>query len=501
MDVSFVVAAARRYWWIVALCTALGVAPFLALKAGSSAEYESTARLLVTPPSDAPSGVSFSPDPDRYIVGQLGILRSESIASQVAAKLKPRSTTKAIQDGVAVTSQPGSDVVSVTVRDENPQRAREIADAYVGEYFTSLRRQISETQKPELDNIDKQISALTTELARVDEKIGAKIAPYLPGGGLAGSDRSAIPTAEQVAPDLNSQKLNLLTQYNEIVATRTRQEIGSRLRVTSQVVERASLPTIPAPGAGALVVPAGLMAGAFAGVVLAGLIAHTSPKVLDRRRAEDALGIPIIGKVPSSSSLTMDPKLAVDKLPEDLTRFVDLLRVRADGYTTSGHQTRILVAASGSGADTAGLAAAIAGRYAAEGTATVLIDQNSRQQTLTRHNSNAMAPVAGTTNRSAKKQEPNDSKSGAASTSLRFVPFAADSTSAQGTNGSANSVVVIDGGSLLSSHTARASQTSDVVVLAIALRKQRKSELRDSAAVLQSRGKDFLPVLAPDARE
>ncbi len=501
MDVSFVLAAARRRWWVVLLCAALGLIPFLALRAGAGSEYESTARLLVTPPSDAPTGVSFSPDPDRYIVGQLGILRSESMALQVAAVLKGKPSVKSVQDSVTIESQPGSDVVSVGARDSKPQRAREIADSYVNEYFKYLRQQISETQKPELDSIDQQIAALTNRLKVVDEKLRDAISPFLPGGSRAGSDRSAIPTAEQVAPELNSEKLTLLTRYNEIVANRTRQEIGSRLRVTSQIVERASLPTIPTEGAGSLLIPAGVLAGLFGGVIAAALLAFSSPKVLDRRRVEETIGVPLVGSIPRASALPRDPRTAAADLPENLRQFVDVLRVRADGFARPGRSARILVAGAGAGADTAGLAAALAGRYAAEGTPTVLVDQDSRSQALTRVNSGPEMPDK-RLKRGIRALDATETAPGRGG--VRFVAYDRSNidmneVTSEGASGSP--VVVVDGGALMSSSTARLSQESDVVVLAIPLGRQRKSELRESASLLRSRGKDFLPVISPAARE
>src|SRR4051794_17503356 len=87
MEFSYVATAVRRYWWVVVLCVAIGLVPVIARRS-STQEYVARAVLLVSPPSDSRVQVTFNNDPDRYVIGQLSVLRSSSLADQVAKKIE-----------------------------------------------------------------------------------------------------------------------------------------------------------------------------------------------------------------------------------------------------------------------------------------------------------------------------------------------------------------------------------------------------------------------------
>lgn len=99
MELSFVFNALRRYWWVFVACTVLGaVAGVLGNDRGSEL-YESTAVLIVSPPSESRVQVSFTNDPDRYVIGQLSVLRSDDLAERVANEVGDGATTGEVSEG------------------------------------------------------------------------------------------------------------------------------------------------------------------------------------------------------------------------------------------------------------------------------------------------------------------------------------------------------------------------------------------------------------------
>ena len=88
------------------------------------------------------------------------------------------------------------------------------------------------------------------------------------------------PTLEQVAPDLVSRKDSLQAEYSQLLASKTALEIDQRLRVTSSIVQRGTVPDEPEPPR-TMLVYAGALGGFFIGLVGAVLLGRLSPRMLD----------------------------------------------------------------------------------------------------------------------------------------------------------------------------------------------------------------------------
>ena len=84
-------------------------------------------------------------DPDRYVLSQLSVLQSSSIAEKVATQY-PGQTTDSVSHAITVTHEPRSDLVTVGVTLADPQQAAEIANTYVNTYIADLKAQAAEQQ-------------------------------------------------------------------------------------------------------------------------------------------------------------------------------------------------------------------------------------------------------------------------------------------------------------------------------------------------------------------
>lgn len=93
MELSLVLTALRRRWWLILLFTILGGIVGSIYAPTSEELYESRAVLLVSPPDGA--SVSAQADPDRFVIGQLDILRSKTLADNVRRQPAKRSTDPA----------------------------------------------------------------------------------------------------------------------------------------------------------------------------------------------------------------------------------------------------------------------------------------------------------------------------------------------------------------------------------------------------------------------
>ena len=119
MELSFVTSALRRYWWVVVGMAVLGMIPGLLLGGSDGPpKYESRAVMLVSAPSANGGG-----DPDRYLSGQLSVLRSEQMADDAAAILDDGSNGGDVGPNVSIQREPQTDVVTIVAQSPSPERA------------------------------------------------------------------------------------------------------------------------------------------------------------------------------------------------------------------------------------------------------------------------------------------------------------------------------------------------------------------------------------------
>ncbi|NLV56579.1 MAG: hypothetical protein GXY13_13305 [Acidimicrobiales bacterium] len=366
MELPFITSALRRYWWVVILGALGGVLAATVLAPSGPAGYTSRAVLLLQAPSDSFQSYR-SNDPDRYVKGQLNVLNSEVLAQRVAERVDPDLRPAEVASLVSFTHEPLTDVVHVEVTSQDPELSQAIGNAYLDIYFESLRAQIEDTQAPEIEQLDAQIATIRDQLNEIDEAIEDALEPF--------RDRDAVPSIEQVSPRLASEKGVLLSQYENLLGTKNELNTNARLRVSSEVVQRATLPTHPTSSSTKLFRVAGLVGGGLAGAFAAIVMARMSSRVLGDDEVRELIGHAVVGRLPYQPEMRALPGHLVDRhLPDPAGSFVQRLCVRTEGIGVEGDLLSVLVVGSQRAAGTTSLATAMARRYAEAGAAVLLVD-------------------------------------------------------------------------------------------------------------------------------
>lgn len=521
MELSFIFNAIRRFWWVVVACVALFAGAALAVTNKLVGEYESKAVLLIAPPTGMV--VPSSDSPDRYIAGQLSVLASDSFAGSVAAQLNDGATVLSIHQALVVEQSPSTDVVTIIVSDEDPLRAQRIANTVVTLYFQQLNEFVSTSQAAEIAKIDERIESVQSELASVYAGIAEVIEPFLPSGPLSSNQVAAeIPTPEQVAPDLAARRDNLLAQASQLATIRSQLESSEAPHVTSEVVQAASLPTSRTVLPGRLILAAGLLGGAGVGLVAALIIARLSRWLLDDQHAEDVLGEPLVGWLPSEPEVK-DRSAALAHSPLSLKPIVEMICVRAEANAVPNEALIIAVVGTERGAGATTLALAMSSRYASGGSEVLLIDADGSEPELTHIFSDESIGLSEMMAMKYESAVPLHSSGllprGSASPSPPELPSCvipglhvvtrqspADADALRrfdirqiiGEASHHAGLVIFDAGALFGSASSiHLSQIADVVVLAIPLRRQGVRGLTLVAQQLQSRRGQLLPVATP----
>ncbi len=510
MELSFVANAIRRRPWIVLLCALLGLIPGLLKNASADPKFESLAVVLVSPPSEG-QAFSIGTGNDRYVENQLSVLQGSGLAERVANQVDGGLTRKSITEAVRVIREPGTDLVNVYAADADAEVAHDIAQKYVDIYMDDLQTRADEAQGPEIERLNGKLITLLGDIKALDDQILAAVAEFLPEAGRLYTQNETfpqIPTPDMVAGPQISLKQAKLEEYSKTLDLRTELELNAKLKVTSEIVQNASLPDTTVGGGRKVLFPLGLIAGAVMGAIAAAFVARLSPKVLDGAHASHVLDHPIVGSFARVRSISKQPVSALSSLPPSATPVINELCVRAEGNAEVGRPLTIVVVGTQRNAGTTTLAMAMAGRFANHGSKVLIVDADSRRSSLSRlfrTTPQTSIPAliseftSGRTSRDAvikgtQVAEVNvvglGDKSSAAALRRDTISTLLDAASKYA------EVIIFDGGPVLDAATTlHLCNVVDAVVLAIPIGDQRGSSLRVVRQQLGNIRGVLLPVL------
>ena len=280
MELSFVIDALRRYFWIVPIFAVLGMLPGIALGRTAEPTYVARAVLLVVPPRENRVEISFGGDNDRYISSELATMGSNQLAEEVAVRLDNGMDARDITESVTFIHPPRTDIVQVVAETPDPERSQVLANTLAQAYLDGLYDDVDGNQSPEAEQIDAQLASISEQLAAVDQSIEAAMLPFITPPDDVDGELPPIPGVEQVAPGLASQKTILLAQYTQLLTARTEFDLDPELQVASELVQEATIPLVPLLPQSRLLIAAGFIGGTFMGLLAAVVLARLSPRLL-----------------------------------------------------------------------------------------------------------------------------------------------------------------------------------------------------------------------------
>jgi tyrosine-protein kinase len=269
---------ARRRWLVLALVT-LGVASVALLTSLAGTEkYDATAVLLLreAEPLDSILGNSSDvSDPERVSNTQIGLIKLDAVAEGVKDELKLNTPTADLLNQVSTEFQGNSDLVSVTIRDENPRLAAAIANAFATEYVAFRR----DTARASLE-----------EAARL---------------------------ASERLESLSPEELEA-TEGRQLEARLGELETASSLQTGGvEVVRRASVPTDPAVPRPLLSTFIGLLVGFALAVMIVILLEFADRRIKDEDEAQEILELALLARIPRPPRGSKDGAMRRDRLREE----------------------------------------------------------------------------------------------------------------------------------------------------------------------------------------
>jgi len=508
LELSFVLSALRRRFWVVSLFAFLGALPGLLTDPPVSNEYRSIADLVIQQPTQGSTSF-FTSDADRYVIGQLSVLESAGLVSQVAQVngLEPAD----VREAITIEQLPETDVVEIQAVYTDATIAQNIAQSYVDAYMNTLETDRSDQN--ELDRLNSEIQILQNRLSNLNNRIQEQMQPYL-DDSRRGNPPPQIPQPNSVDPAAVSERDLAQAELQELIRVKNALISDSRLRVNTRVIQNATQPLEPLPAGGQFLLAGGLFAGAMLGVAAALAWARFSTKVLDEDTASEILGAPVVSEFPHYRSLARQPLAAFQSLPRSAMPVIDQLCVLAEAKASIDQPLSVVVVGTQRGAGATTLALGMAERFAAGGSSVVLVDADVRDPRITAiFNATADGGVpAVVANDGAlidqrgrsvftRTMDPEVSVLGLGSNrgqaSLRRDTVASVLEAAR----RKAQIVVVDGGPALDlASTLQATALCDAVVLSVPLSRQKSDSLADLSRQLGAVREKLLPVVTSPAR-
>jgi polysaccharide biosynthesis transport protein len=401
LDLRSYVQIIRRHRWIVLECTVVVAAVAIVLTLLKTPTYTATARVLLRPndPSEQLTSNQQPPqvDPQRYASAQVDIIHSHAVADAVAKRLKT-SDPDSLLAHLSVAQSAQNDILSVSVHDPDPVRARDVANNFALAYIDDRKQfQVANLQQA-ADQIQAKLQDLQNRIAQLDSAIGdgggstgtASIAQPAPAASTnVGSPQQQVPapdTGDQAVPT-NKQTLlaaryaasiqyeNLFSQQQQILVDISLKRGGAEL------IEDATTPTAPSsPGPlrnGIL----GLLAGLVMGLVVAFLREQLDDKIRSREDVEAQAGLPVIAEPPlePESTRRVDRIAAAEAIESPFSEAVRALRTSIQFLAVEHPIRRLLITSPGPGDGKSLVSANLATVCAQAGMTTVLVSADIRR--------------------------------------------------------------------------------------------------------------------------
>lgn len=306
----------RRKWLIIEAVILVGLAAGIASSVRTPS-YQATARVLLRPsdPSevlDPADAARAGNDPDRYVEGQKNLVQSEGVTRE-ALKSLPGVTATEVEQRVSVSQGGQSDVLNVAARDEDPIRARDLANAVAKGYIENRRQTAVAGLQRVADDIEAKLTSILARIAELDVQVAS-----LPGGagatpGLQAPAASGTPPSQPADPargtdaggtpttveSLKAARYALAVQYEELYGRQQQLliEIGLKRGEAELIAEAktSTAPVSPRPTRDGLL---GAVVGLLLGTGIVFLREQLDDRVRSASEIERITGLPLLARLP-----------------------------------------------------------------------------------------------------------------------------------------------------------------------------------------------------------
>lgn len=337
-------AVLRRNWWLVVVCTALGLTAAAAITTQLPRSYESVTSVLVLPAGDQDANAEGGRTKNTINLDtEAQLVRSTAVAARARALLHTGTPPSRLSEAVSVSVPPNSTVLNITFTAPTPRAARNGSHAFATAYLANRVDGARAAAETATKALHEQVDKVTGQL----EELSAKLA-----GTTDASTKIVLQTKRR---NLSQQLDDLTTRLGEATAEPVD---GGR------IISAASLPTAPTSPVLVVDLAAGAMLGLLLGILAALLRARVDRRIRCADDVRRRTGTPVLAE------LTRTPDQLLAPTTEDGRVFS-----RLRNELTARDTRRPLVAVVGTRTSpvTTAVAANLAAAFSRAGNDTILV--------------------------------------------------------------------------------------------------------------------------------
>jgi capsular exopolysaccharide synthesis family protein len=320
IDLRDYVAVLRRQRWLLVVVAAIGLGAGLGYSVASTPVYSAKAEVLVRPMSLDPLDTGTD---DLSLETEREVVLSTSVARIVARRLGTPAP-QALLEHVEVEIPPESQVMEIVYSDPSPRRAWLAAGAFAEAYLQFRTRQAVTSAFRLMEDIQRRIDQLETELEGINEVFAAAT----PG--------SAEHQDALIRRGVILGQLGVLENQQVSISTPS---LGPGSVIGRQRPTEPSSPSYP------LNMAIGLFFGGFIGVVGAFIRDRMDDRIRGTGELERSARAPILATVPYSSNAKLNGVASLDESDPPVAEAYRRLRTSVQ-LLTREDRLRILMIAS-----------------------------------------------------------------------------------------------------------------------------------------------------------
>jgi Mrp family chromosome partitioning ATPase len=363
-----VIGSLWRFRYVVGAISILGAALGYTLAQFEEPVYESSTRMFVTTPASAAVFQQRGAlDLERHVLQQAQRLRSPTVLEGAATLLDDGSTGAGIARQLSVDSDLDLATLTVTVKDQSPRRAADVANAVAEAYQDDVRA----SHQGRVDRASEELERSAAQIdAQLEELLAATAAdPEDPGlGGQQAASQAGVLTQRLL-------EIDALVQQLQVDARVFDAGVEFREPATPPAETVAPRPLRSAAG--------GLLLAAMAGTAFAYWRAGRDNRIENRDAPAAILDAPLLGTLPTykpAEQVTLAQRTALEPRTAEAYRFVysSLMSIMRPQGASS-----IMVSSGGPGAGKTETALQLAATAARRGQRVLLIDADLRMRGIT----------------------------------------------------------------------------------------------------------------------
>ncbi len=276
----------RRRWWIVLVCTIIGLVVAFGYVTVAPKAYTATASVTVVPTAADQSNVVAGSRTSGATVNldtESQVVQSTTVATIAGKMMHSPLTPWALAQQVNVTVPPNSSILDISCKASTAVGAATCANDFAKAYLQNRSQSATNYVNQQLAKLQQKINGLNQAEGALNTKISA-----LPSN-------SPAKAADQALLKTDKSQVTKLTQKYAATSALVAQTNGG------SVITVATPPGKPSSPKKLLILPSGLLAGLLIGLIAAFLVDRRDKRIRNATHVERLLDLPVLLDLPSGA--------------------------------------------------------------------------------------------------------------------------------------------------------------------------------------------------------